>query len=285
MKISEILKNKKTTVSFEFFPPKNEESETVLFDTIESLKHINVDFASVTFGAGGQFADKTLDWIKKITEVANYETMMHLTCIGFSEAKLTEILSQLKESNVENVLALRGDIPQNTENFPNSRDFAYASDMTKFINEFGGFCIGGAGYPEKHPEATSLDKDIEHLKIKVDNGAEFIVTQLFFDNEKFYRFRDLCDKAKINVPIVAGIMPVVNASQVIKFTDMCGATLPKGLLNAIEGKDNDYVQNVGIEFASDQCQDLRKNDVAGLHFYTLNRSSATKSVLANLNIR
>ncbi len=284
MKISEILKQKKHTISFEFFPPKSTELEAVLFETIDSLKDEKADFASVTFGAGGQLADKTLEWINKIKEVANYETMMHLTCVGFSREKLSSILSQLRDNGIENVLALRGDIPDGVENFPNSRDFAYASDMASYVKQFGGFCIGGAGYPEKHPEASTMANDIEHLKMKIDNGVEFIVTQLFFDNEKFYRFRDMCDKAKIHVPIVAGIMPVVNASQVIKFTNMCNATLPKALLSTIEGKDNDYVTSVGIEFASDQCQDLIKNDVAGLHFYTLNRYNSTKAVINNLHM-
>ncbi len=281
MSIADILNRKKPTISFEFFPPKTLAIEKVLFDTIDSLQEENADFSSVTFGAGGSTADKTLDWINYIKDTCKYETMMHITCVGFNKLMLDNILDKLINAGIENVLALRGDIPKDSDIGPS--DFQYASDLVKYIKNKGKFCIGVAGYPEKHPESLNFEKDIEMLKYKVDMGASFIITQLFFDNEYFYKFKEQVEKAGINVPIVAGIMPIVNFSQIERFKVMCSSHIPDKLIKSMEGKSDSDVSLIGIDYAVRQCEDLVKNNVAGLHFYTLNRSQATKGILDKLH--
>ena len=282
MKIIDILKQKMPSVSFEFFPPKNPELEHILFDTIESLKGEGADFASVTFGAGGSSSDKTLAWTKRIKESCGVATMMHLTCAGFKKSMVDDIFETLKSAKISNILALRGDLPKDAQqNF--FMEFPHASDLVKYIKiSCPDFCVGVAGYPEKHPESVSEKSDTDMLKIKLDAGGDFVITQLFFDNDKFYRFRDRLAASGIRAPVVAGIMPVVSASQVVNFTKMCGASLPKPLLkNITECKEEDVIK-IGTDYAVRQCADLIKNGVDGLHFYTLNRSAATKSVMERL---
>ena len=194
---------------------------------------------------------------------------------------LDNILEKLENAGIENVLALRGDIPKGSD--LKQGDFKYASDLVSYIAGRGNFCIGVAGYPEKHPESPSFEKDIEMLKYKVDMGASFIITQLFFDNEYFYRFRERAEKAGINVPIVAGIMPIVNFSQIERFKVMCSSHIPENLIKSMEGKSEEDIASIGIDYAVKQCEDLVKNQVAGLHFYTLNRYMATKRILDNLH--
>lgn len=276
MSISNILNTRRPSISFEFFPPKTLAIEKILFDTIDLLQEEHADFSSVTFGAGGGTADKTFDWIKYIKDTCRYETMMHITCVGFDKITLDNILDKLENAGIENIFALRGDIPKDSNM---KGDFQYASDLVKYIADRHKFCIGVAGYPEKHPEAISLEKDIEMLKYKVDMGASFIITQLFFDNEYFYRYRELVEKAGVKVPIVAGIMPIVNFSQVERFRVMCSSHIPDNLIKQIEGKSEEDIASIGIDYAVKQCEDLVKNQVAGLHFYTLNRSHATKKIL------
>lgn len=283
MKIIEIIKNNFPTVSFEFFPPKNIELEHILFETIESLNGEKANFASVTFGAGGSTSDKTLEWTKYIKKNCGLATMMHLTCVGFSKYQLDELFQTLKNENIENILALRGDIPQGTDKSNMATDFKYASDMVSYIKKTGyDFCIGVAGYPETHPEALSMDDDIDMLKKKLDAGGDFIITQLFFDNDKFFRFRDKLGERGINVPIVAGIMPIVNASQIVSFTKKCHTSIPEKLLKQIDECKPEEVIELGINYAAKQCENLIKNGIDGIHFYTLNRSVATKSVLDKL---
>lgn len=281
MKISHILKNKKPSLSFEFFPPKSEDLETLLFETIDGLKEEKGDFASVTFGAGGSFADKTIEWIKRIKDSCGITTMMHITCVGFHKNNVDDILEKLKTEGIENVLALRGDLPEDRS--ADSRSgFLYAADLVEYVASRGDFCIGVAGYPEGHPETADIEKDCLNLKNKVDKGADFIITQLFFDNEAFYRFRDRLEKLGVRKPVIAGIMPIVNASQVIRFTNLCGSSIPKRLLEKIEGRPDEEVMKIGVEHAAAQCEGLIKNGADGLHFYTLNRSTATKAVLDKL---
>lgn len=281
MSISNILNTRKPSISFEFFPPKTLAIEKVLFDTIDSLQEENADFSSVTFGAGGSTADKTFDWINYIKDTCKYETMMHITCVGFDKITLDNILVKLENAGIENVLALRGDIPKDSN--LKQGDFEYASDLVSYIAKRGKFCIGVAGYPEKHPESPSFEKDIEMLKYKVDMGASFIITQLFFNNECFYRFRECAEKAGIKVPIVAGIMPIVNFSQIERFKVMCSSYIPENLVKSMEGKSEEDIASIGIDYAVNQCEDLVKNQVAGIHFYTLNRSHATKRILDKLH--
>ncbi len=281
MYISDILKTRKPSISFEFFPPKTLAVEKILFDTIDSLHEEHADFSSVTFGAGGLTVDKTFDWINYIKDTCSYETMMHITCVGFNKSTLDEILLKLEDSGIQNVLALRGDLPKEI-NLPKG-EFKYASDLVKYIAERNKFCIGVAGYPEKHPESASLEKDIEMLKHKVDMGASFIITQLFFNNEYFYRFRDMAEKSGIKVPIIAGIMPIISYSQIERFKVMCSSNIPQSLIDNMSGKSEEDVAKLGIEYAVNQCENLVSNGVAGLHFYTLNRSKATKNILDKLH--
>lgn len=283
MKIIDILKRKAPSVSFEFFPPKNPELEHILFDTIESLKGEGADFASVTFGAGGSSSDKTLAWTCRIKESCGIAAMMHLTCVGFRKSQVDGLFDMLKSAGVHNILALRGDMPKDMPPEGLSMEFPHASDLVSYIKSSGyDFCVGVAGYPETHPESLSEKDDIDMLKAKLDAGGDFVITQLFFDNDKFYRFRDRLASSGVRVPVVAGIMPVVSASQVVNFTKMCRATLPENLLKGITGRPEEDVIAVGVDYAARQCVDLIKNGVDGLHFYTLNRSAATKSVMERL---
>ncbi|TYB35364.1 MAG: methylenetetrahydrofolate reductase [NAD(P)H] [Flexistipes sinusarabici] len=286
MKISDILSGKKRVLSFEFFPPKKVENEHILFESIERLKGWNPDFISVTYGAGGSTRDKTLDWTKKIKDDYLLNVMMHLTCIASTEERVVSILKELKKNGIDNIFALRGDIPEDLDNKEEAfKDFRYASDLVRLIREVDdSFSIGVAGYPEGHIECPNIGEDIENLKKKIDQGADFIITQLFFDNRYFYDYLDMLEKYRITLPVIAGIMPIINIKQVIKFTDMCGATVPKYLKNKMMDRSPEEMLNVGVDFATEQCRDLIENNVKGLHFYTLNRSKATINVLNNLNL-
>ncbi len=277
MKISEIFKQKRRTLSFEFFPPKKVENEQTLFNTIDVLKKYDPDFVSITYGAGGSSQDKTVEWTLKIKKQYGLNPMMHLTCITATREFVDRIVDTLKENSIYNILALRGDLPEGFDK--SGMEFSYAYQLVGYLKEKGGFSIGVAGYPEGHPESPSLDKDVEYLKMKIDAGGDFIITQLFFDNRKFFDFLDRLNKFGVTVPVVAGIMPVLNLKQVSRFTDMCGATIPKELLNKLSGKDKNDAYKVGIEYAVKQCQELIDNGVKGLHFYTLNKFNATEDIL------
>lgn len=283
MKIIDIIKNRKPTVSFEFFPPKSTENESILFETIDSLKGKTPDFASVTFGALGTASDKSIEYTAEIKKRLNTTTMMHLTCIGFDNNAIDSILSQVSSGGIKNILALRGDIPIGQEEAVKSRRFTYASDLIRYIKDNYNFCIGAACYPEKHPEAISMNDDIENLKIKIDSGVDFLVTQLFFDNDKFFIFRDKLDKHGINIPIIAGIMPITSSHQIIKFTETCCTSLPQYILDKIVNKSDDEVVKIGIELAVYQSRELMKYGVDGVHYYTLNRSTSTINILNALN--
>lgn len=279
MKISEILKHKRP-ISFEFFPPKKEESEKVLFETVKELRKYNPDFVSVTYGAGGSTSEKTLDWTKVMKQDYHYSVMMHLTCIGATDENIDKAIESVDKLNVDNILALRGDFPKDDEVKIN-KDFMYASDLVKYIRKNSGdrFSIGVAGYPEKHPEARSMSADIDALKRKVDEGADFVITQLFFDNFHFYNYIERIRKAGIKIPVVAGIMPIINISQAVRFTDMCGATIPQPLLMKMEGASSDDQFKIGMDFAVKQCGGLWESGVEGLHFYTLNKHGATEAII------
>ncbi|PLX68273.1 MAG: methylenetetrahydrofolate reductase [NAD(P)H] [Denitrovibrio sp.] len=283
MKISEILKSKRP-VSFEFFPPKKQESEHVLFNTIKELRKYNPYFVSVTYGAGGSTADKTLEWTKCMKQDYDYSVMMHLTCVGVGIDTIDDIIAKLTELKVDNILALRGDMPAEMSEGNICRDFGFAGDLVKYIKLKAGekFSIGVAGYPEKHPEAKSMADDIENLKRKIDEGADFVITQLFFDNFHYYHYMDKVRAAGIDVPVIAGIMPIINISQAVKFTQMCGASIPKPLLAKMENMSAEDQFKTGIEFASKQCGGLWASGVDGLHFYTLNKYGATEQILNNV---
>lgn len=281
MRISQMLAAGSPTISFEFFPPKNDAGFESLFRTIDALKPLQPSYVSVTYGAGGSTRRKTINLVRRIKHEIGIESMAHLTCVGATRDEIAEVLERLDAGGVENVLPLRGDPPAGQDRFePVPGGFRYASELVAFIRRSHGFCLGGACYPETHPEAPSPEADLDNLKRKVDCGAEFLITQLFFDNRDFLRFRDRARALGIRVPILAGIMPVRSLRQTKRFASMCGARIPADLLGRLDAvrHDRSQVRKVGIDHATAQCRELLAEGVAGLHFYTLNRSTATIAI-------
>jgi methylenetetrahydrofolate reductase (NADPH) len=272
------------TISFEFFPPKNEEGWTSLYQTIEQLRPLAPSYVSVTYGAGGSTRAKTVELAGKIQNQIGIDVLAHLTCVGHTAEEVGTILDQLWEANVHNVLALRGDPPSGGAWTKTPGGFEHADELVAYTRARHDFFTACAGFPEGHPQCLNLHRDLEHLKGKVDKGAQAVVTQLFFDNNDFLRFRDDCRRAGINVPIVAGIMPIQNVAQIKRFVTMCGAKIPQRLLVKLEAleKDPAAVYKAGIEYAANQCRDLIFHGVDGLHFYTLNKSLATIDVVKQL---
>jgi len=287
MRISDILARKNPIFSFEFFPPKTDEAAAQLERTIGDLGPLEPDYVSVTYGAGGSTREKTLDVVTRIKRGSGIEAMAHLTCAGSSREELRSVLDRIIESDVENVLALRGDPPKGqTEFVPAPDGFRYANELIDFIRAHyhDKLCIGVAGYPEKHIECGNPFVDLTNLKRKVDAGASFIVTQLFFDNRKYFEFVDFARANGIAVPIIPGIMPITNAAQIERFTRMCGASLPFRLAAELDRRrDNpEAVMQLGTAHATAQCLELLQCGAPGIHFYTLNRSTATMQVLTAL---
>lgn len=291
MKISEFYKKKQITVSFEFFPPKTEEGEAKLFQTIGELKKLSPSFVSVTYGALGNTQANTLRIVERIKNGIGLEVAAHLTCVAHSRGEIGRILETLSAKKIENIVALRGDPPQGETQFkapPNG--FHYAAELVRFIREHpqlgNFFALSVAGYPEGHPECRNLRRDLAHLKDKVDAGADLVVTQLFFDNQVYFDFVERARKIGIRVPIVPGIMPVTHGPQIEKFSRMCGAAIPEKIKQAITrfGEDQASITQFGIAYATDQCRELLKQGAPGLHFYTLNQSLATRQIYTNLNL-
>ena len=287
MRISDILSRKRPVFSFEFFPPKSDEAVLQLERTIGDLGPLEPDFVSVTYGAGGSTREKTIDIVTRIKRETGIEAMAHLTCVGSSKDDLKSVLDRLVDAGVENVLALRGDPPRGQSTFTAAEGgFRYASELVDFIEEVqpGQLCVGGAGYPEKHVECPNPAVDLLNLRKKIEKGAQFVITQLFFDNRKYFEFVDYARAHGITVPIVPGIMPITNAAQVEKFTMLCGATLPFRLAAEMDRRrdDPDAVLQLGIAHATAQCLELIQGGAPGIHFYTLNRSTATRHVLTAL---
>jgi methylenetetrahydrofolate reductase (NADPH) len=281
MKIGELLKVAKPSFSFEFFPPKNEEGFGQLYQALAALKPLKPTFVSVTFGAGGSTRTKTVDLVKRIKREIGLEPMAHLTCVGLNRGEIAAILDELEEGGIENVLALRGDPPKGQERFEaTAGGFSHASELIEFIQSRWSFSVGGACYPEVHPEAPDARSDMEALKRKVDAGAEFIISQLFFDNNHFFRFKEEARRAGISAPILAGIMPILNHKQIQRFAQMCGASIPENLSRRIEGVEDDEeaVRHIGTFHATLQCLHLLDEGTDGIHFYTLNRSTATRAI-------
>ncbi len=287
MRIDQLLGKGSPIVSFEFFPPKTDAGFTSLFQTIDELKPINPSYVSVTYGAGGSTREKTVQLVERIQRELGIRSMAHLTCVGHTADEIGSILDDLWKGGVQNVLALRGDPPAGQSTFVGTDGgFANADALTKFVASRHPFCVGVAGYPEGHPQCLNRTRDLEYLKQKIDNGGNFVVTQLFFDNQEFYRFRDAARVMGIKVPIVAGIMPILNVSQIKRFVGMCGAKIPQPLLLKLEAieADADAVHTAGVEHAAEQCRDLIANGVDGVHFYTLNKSKATVQICKMLDI-
>jgi methylenetetrahydrofolate reductase (NADPH) len=284
MKISKMLTTGRPLFSFEFFPPKDDAAAAQLVATIAELKLLNPDFVSVTYGAGGSTRTKTLELVARIKKEVGIEGMAHLTCVGHSKAEIQSILKDLADRGIENVLALRGDPPRGETTFkPHPDGYRYANELAQVVAQKG-FCFGVAGYPEKHPEAPSLEVDLQNLKRKVDTGASFVTTQLFFQNTYYFDFVARARAIGIRVPIFPGIMPVTNYSQIQRFTALCGASLPQQLqheLEVVQG-DLDAVTHIGVRFAAHQCEELLHKGAPGIHFYTLNKSRATREILEHL---
>jgi methylenetetrahydrofolate reductase (NADPH) len=284
VKIGDIIKTKGSSLSFEFFPPKDDAAEDGLFQTINALKGYQPTFVSVTYGAGGGTLRNTRKVIMRIKEETSLVPMPHLTCVEQSSRDLDNILKDYKKNGIENVLALRGDPPKGTDRFVAHPDgFCYAIDLVRLVVMVGGYSIGVAVYPEGHTEAPDLETDMYYTKQKINAGADFAITQMFFDNRFFYNFMERAERAGITIPIIPGIMPVTDIEKIKRFGQMTGATLPKSIVEPMEkAASPQEVQKLGVEFATKQCQDLRQNGVNYFHFYTLNQSQATAEIVENL---
>ncbi len=285
VRIVEKLRSGVPAFSFEFFPPKTEVGEKRLWEVLRELQGLNPAYVSVTYGAGGSTRTKTVELTKRIKRELGMETMAHLTCVGASQADIHGVLEALAEGGVENVLPLRGDPPRGAERFEAvAGGFSYASDLAAYICERFDFCLGGACYPEGHLECSSPSVDLENLKKKVDAGVEFLITQLFFDNRYYFEFVKRARQVGIEVPIIPGLMPVQNVEQVKRFTKMCGATIPAKLASELDRRADDpaRVQDLGIAHATLQARELLDKGAPGIHFYTLNKSAATREILTAL---
>ncbi len=287
MRIADIFKSGPDPVfSFEFFPPKGEKGRDALLATIADLEDLAPSFVSVTYGAGGSTRDRTLELVSYIKNRVGIEAMAHLTCVGATRDEISGVLDDLESASIENVIALRGDPPQDAEDFvPHPDGLAHALDLIEMIR--GGdrpICLAAACYPEVHPQATSPEDDLAHTIAKVRAGAEVLISQLFFDNECYFRFVEKVRAEGINVPIVPGIMPITNVAQIERFTRMCGASIPDSLSRKLEPvrEEPDAVVELGIEHSVDQFDELLAGGAPGVHFYTFNRSRSTRDILSRL---
>ena len=295
MHILDVFDRCDTTFSFEFFPPKSEAAAESLYQTIAELKPLKPSFVSVTYGAGGSTRQRTHDLVIRVRKELDVSAVPHLTCVCHSEADIEGILKRYTEEGVSNILALGGDPPRDLENYNKADDaFQHAADLVKFIKGSAkshpdprGFGIGVAGFPEGHPATPNRLLEMDYLKAKCDAGADYIVTQLFFNNDDLYDFRERCELAGIKIPIIAGIMPITSGKGMKRMAELAaGSRYPAKLLRAIERckGDEDAVKRVGVHWATEQCRDLLDNKVAGIHFYTLNQSGATREIYANLGV-
>ncbi|HEX2265025.1 MAG TPA: methylenetetrahydrofolate reductase [NAD(P)H] [Solirubrobacterales bacterium] len=285
MRIAELLERQRPVFSFEFFPPKTDEGEQTLQRTLEVLKDDQPDFVSVTYGAGGATRNRTVEITKSIKRDLGIEAMAHLSCVGEPRERLVELLAEIQAAGIENVLALRGDPPRGeTEWKPHPGGLSYSVELITLIRERFDFCVGAAGFPEIHLDAPDRASDLRYAREKVEAGADFLVTQLFFDNDAYFGYVEDARQAGIHVPIIPGIMPITNYGQIRRFTEMCGATIPEDLEQQLNGRadDPEAVAELGVAYATLQCSDLLARGAPGIHFYTLNRSTATRAILAAL---
>lgn len=293
MKLKEIYKSSKLAISFEVFPPKmkeiaeKEQKIQSLLDELGLLSRYNPAFISVTYGAGGSTQETTFDVVLQIKEKLNIHPMPHFTCVGSTRTEILEYIKKFEEQGIENILALRGDPPKGQEQFVKPKDgFGYAYELVKFIKAHTDLGIGVAGYPECHQECPGLDIDIQYLKQKVDCGADVVITQLFYDNKRYFEFVEKAQAKGIIVPIIPGILPITTYSQLDKIGSMSGCALPQEFKENLEKhRDNpEAIKSIGLEFAINQCSELLANGVRGLHFFTLNKAFATGKVLDELKI-
>ncbi len=293
MHIRDILQ-RTPTFSFEFFPPKTEKAAADLFAEIQQLASLKPAFVSATYGAGGSTRELTHDLVLKLRSTTDLDPIPHLTCVGHTRSEITTILERYAAAGVSNIMALRGDVPRDWQDGSPWKDFTYAADLVRFIKGFKGhpdprgFGITVAGFPEGHPETPNRLLELDRLKAKVDEGADAIITQLFFDNRDFYDFKARCELAGIRVPIIAGIMPVTSLPGMKRMAELAlGARFPAPLMRMLNrtGGSDEAVRRVGVHWATEQARDLLDHDVAGVHFYTLNRSGATREVYATLGVQ
>ena len=286
MKIREML-HEGRTISFEFFPPRNADGIPGVLDTVAELTAYCPDFISVTYGAGGSTRQFTEEITVSAKESAGVEVMAHLTCAGQTVDELDSVLHRLDEAGIENVIALRGDPPRGEQQFTMTEGgFSHASQLVSHIKANYGFGVAAACYPEGHTEAESLDRDLEYAKLKVDNGAEFLITQLFFDNNDYFEFADRAAAAGIDVPVIPGILPVLSGPQIRRFTSLCGSKIPADLDAELDrlGEDDESVRELGIDYAARQVEGLWEAGVPGVHFYVLNRSYSVSRILDRLGL-
>lgn len=282
MRIRELLSCGRPSISFEFFPPKDEAAFESLRAALAALRELAPTFVSVTYGAGGSTRERTLELVSHIRQDYGIEAMAHLTCVAASRDELAAVLGRLEVAGVDNVLALRGDPPGGQGPFErHPQGFAFASELVEFTRRHFRFCVGGACYPEKHVDAPDVATDLANLKRKVDAGCEFLITQLFFDNQRYFDFVARARALGIGVPIIPGIMPITNVAQVERFTRMCGATIPEPLFSELRQLKDDptAVLSLGVAHATAQCLELLQRGAPGIHFYTLNKSPATRTIL------
>jgi methylenetetrahydrofolate reductase (NADPH) len=285
MRIDQILRERRPVFSFEFFPPKTDEGQRTLEETLAVLKDDRPDYVSVTYGAGGSTRERTVEITKWIKQDLDIEAMAHLSCVGEPKERLSEILEELDGVGIENVLALRGDPPRGETSWkPHPGGLHYSIELIELIAKDFDFCIGAACFPEVHPDAPNLEHDLNYARQKVEAGASFLITQLFFDNELYFDFVEDARSAGISVPIIPGIMPITNYRQIKTITGMCGATIPETLERELNERadDPEAVAALGVAYATLQCSDLLARGAPGVHFYTLNRSPATRAILAAL---
>ncbi len=291
MRIRELLSTGRPSFSFEFFPPKTDKGLESLRTAVRALRDLDPSFVSVTYGAGGSTRDRTIELVTEIQRHYGIEVMAHLTCVGADRDEITAVVRRLEAGGVNNILALRGDPPEGQDKFvPNADGFTYANELTAFIKQGFSFGLGGACYPEGHVECKGSDdkrdlvQDLQNLQHKVDAGAEFLITQLFFDNHAYFDFVARARSAGIGVPIIPGIMPITNVDQIRRFTEMCGSRLPETLIQEMDRlkESPEAVLSLGVAFATAQCFDLLQRGAPGIHFYTLNKSAATRTILTAL---
>ena len=286
MKIKNILQQKRT-VSCEFFPPREEDGIPAVFRAIDRVGSFNPDFISVTYGAGGSTRAFTERITMQVKQETDLEVMAHLTCVAQTREEVHNVLERLDEAGVENVIALRGDPPRGQENFVAAEGgFGHATELIDHIRANFDFGLAAACYPEGHTESPDLDSDIRYAREKVDKGADFLITQLFYDNKYFFEFMERAHRAGIDVPVIPGVLPILNTAQIRRFTSLCGATIPPELDSKLEeyAEDDNAVRELGVDYASRQIEELWENGVPGIHFYVLNRSYSVSRILANLNL-
>lgn len=292
MKISEILLQRKQqgrpVFSVEFFPPKNAEGKAKLHDTIDALHSLAPDFCSITYGAGGSMRELTLELVEELARENKITPMAHLTCVGSTEKDLREVVARIKGGGVQNLLALRGDPPAGAKQFTGTEGgYRYASDLMRLVRDEFGLCLGGAVYPEGHPENRDPDQNTAHTREKALSGAEFFITQLFFDPAMYFAFVAQLRAAGVYTPVIPGIMPITDVGQLERFVALCGASIPKLLADQLQAARHDPVatMQLGIAHATHQCVRLLEGGAPGIHFYTLNRSPSTRAILAALRAR